>query len=535
VEEGCRAKERVCGLRCVCVCVWRRGSCRPRNSERKAARLTAAHVADDTTEPGALHFTTAAASPQVSPFLSFACSRARALSLSRTHTSAAGGALHHAFPHQGVPVSGCAGSWLGSEVRGLHYRLLVAKMHQGGQALTPHDEQLIPHCLRYAMDFDALGARAGGGVAMGGAAMHSMDARGGGAMHAMDAHMGDRMGDPAAIEMEAAGLMPRMKAAVSRRLSASAPHAGRQWSMDMCAVGGLCRVVPSVTNRWCVQHHPAQQLAAAQHMRHMEHLPQHHQVSDDSALRRRKSQKQAAAGDAAHAHESLQQQQGLGEGSSSEAAASTGEDYRADAPHAAAGRDAQGEQTSERSTERMQQEAHRRAAGAPSGGASGTAAAGEARSAHRQGESALEEEQAAASRNADEAAAAMADESGADAGADGASCAEGKASSKEAAGEHSGADAAGSDAKAEKSEAGGGGSGATASGGKAEAGAGGGGGGQPRFWTVEEHKRFLEAVRLYGYGNARQIAAYVKTRSITQVRHCRRRAARECGRQTARG
>ena len=67
--------------------------------------------------------------------------------------------------------------------------------------------------------------------------------------------------------------------------------------------------------------------------------------------------------------------------------------------------------------------------------------------------------------------------------------------------------------------------------GGAEAGAGGmqqgqgsngesakGDGRQPRFWTAEEHKKFLEAVRLYGYGNARQIAAYVQTRNITQVR-----------------
>mmetsp|Transcript_38902 Transcript_38902/g.122564 ORF Transcript_38902/g.122564 Transcript_38902/m.122564 type:complete len:526 (-) Transcript_38902:1434-3011(-) len=42
--------------------------------------------------------------------------------------------------------------------------------------------------------------------------------------------------------------------------------------------------------------------------------------------------------------------------------------------------------------------------------------------------------------------------------------------------------------------------------------------GQPRFWTADEHRRFLEAVRMYGYGNARQIAAYVQTRNITQVR-----------------
>jgi len=45
-----------------------------------------------------------------------------------------------------------------------------------------------------------------------------------------------------------------------------------------------------------------------------------------------------------------------------------------------------------------------------------------------------------------------------------------------------------------------------------------GDGRQPRFWTAVEHKKFLEAVRLYGYGNARQIAAYVQTRNITQVR-----------------
>ena len=102
-------------------------------------------------------------------------------------------------------------------------------MHQGGQALTPQEEQLIPHCLRYAMDFDALGGRAGGGVAMGamgGAAMHSMDGRGGGALHAMDAHMGDRMRDPAAFEMAAAGLMPRVNSTVSARLSACHARAG---------------------------------------------------------------------------------------------------------------------------------------------------------------------------------------------------------------------------------------------------------------------------------------------------------------------
>jgi len=45
-----------------------------------------------------------------------------------------------------------------------------------------------------------------------------------------------------------------------------------------------------------------------------------------------------------------------------------------------------------------------------------------------------------------------------------------------------------------------------------------GDGRQPRFWTAVEHKKFLDAVRLYGYGNARQIAAYVQTRNITQVR-----------------
>ena len=41
---------------------------------------------------------------------------------------------------------------------------------------------------------------------------------------------------------------------------------------------------------------------------------------------------------------------------------------------------------------------------------------------------------------------------------------------------------------------------------------------KPRFWTAEEHARFLEAVRIHGFGNARAIAAFVGTRNITQVR-----------------
>lgn len=41
---------------------------------------------------------------------------------------------------------------------------------------------------------------------------------------------------------------------------------------------------------------------------------------------------------------------------------------------------------------------------------------------------------------------------------------------------------------------------------------------QPRYWSVEEHQRFLEAIQLFGYRNARAIAEYVGTRNATQVR-----------------
>ncbi|EKX54502.1 hypothetical protein GUITHDRAFT_63596 [Guillardia theta CCMP2712] len=39
-----------------------------------------------------------------------------------------------------------------------------------------------------------------------------------------------------------------------------------------------------------------------------------------------------------------------------------------------------------------------------------------------------------------------------------------------------------------------------------------------RFWTEQEHERFLEAMKIFGYGNAQDIASYVGTRSVTQVR-----------------
>ena len=37
------------------------------------------------------------------------------------------------------------------------------------------------------------------------------------------------------------------------------------------------------------------------------------------------------------------------------------------------------------------------------------------------------------------------------------------------------------------------------------------GGGRGRFWSDEEHSRFLHAIKIYGYGNAHDIAAYVRT------------------------
>lgn len=42
--------------------------------------------------------------------------------------------------------------------------------------------------------------------------------------------------------------------------------------------------------------------------------------------------------------------------------------------------------------------------------------------------------------------------------------------------------------------------------------------GQSRYWTPEEHKLFLEALRQYGHKDLRSISAYVGTRNMTQVR-----------------
>ena len=36
-----------------------------------------------------------------------------------------------------------------------------------------------------------------------------------------------------------------------------------------------------------------------------------------------------------------------------------------------------------------------------------------------------------------------------------------------------------------------------------------------RFWSEEEHERFLYASKIYGYGNAQDIAAYVLPRTPT--------------------
>jgi len=42
--------------------------------------------------------------------------------------------------------------------------------------------------------------------------------------------------------------------------------------------------------------------------------------------------------------------------------------------------------------------------------------------------------------------------------------------------------------------------------------------GQSRYWTAEEHQKFLEAIRKYGDKDVRSIAAYVGSRNATQVR-----------------
>ena len=42
--------------------------------------------------------------------------------------------------------------------------------------------------------------------------------------------------------------------------------------------------------------------------------------------------------------------------------------------------------------------------------------------------------------------------------------------------------------------------------------------GQSRYWSEEEHRRFLEAVRCFGAHNHKAIASYVSTRNSTQVR-----------------
>jgi len=41
---------------------------------------------------------------------------------------------------------------------------------------------------------------------------------------------------------------------------------------------------------------------------------------------------------------------------------------------------------------------------------------------------------------------------------------------------------------------------------------------QPRYWTPEEHRLFMEAVQRYGWKDVKSIAAHVGTRTPTQVR-----------------
>mmetsp|Transcript_25105 Transcript_25105/g.48889 ORF Transcript_25105/g.48889 Transcript_25105/m.48889 type:complete len:443 (+) Transcript_25105:221-1549(+) len=53
---------------------------------------------------------------------------------------------------------------------------------------------------------------------------------------------------------------------------------------------------------------------------------------------------------------------------------------------------------------------------------------------------------------------------------------------------------------------------------KSPMGAGGDMAGQSRYWTAEEHQRFVDAIGLYGPKDVRQIANFVGTRNATQVR-----------------
>jgi SHAQKYF class myb-like DNA-binding protein len=54
---------------------------------------------------------------------------------------------------------------------------------------------------------------------------------------------------------------------------------------------------------------------------------------------------------------------------------------------------------------------------------------------------------------------------------------------------------------------------------------------QRRYWTDQEHERFLDAIQNFGHKNVKAISAYVGTRSATQVRtHAQKyflKAARE--------
>ena len=62
---------------------------------------------------------------------------------------------------------------------------------------------------------------------------------------------------------------------------------------------------------------------------------------------------------------------------------------------------------------------------------------------------------------------------------------------------------------------------------------------QSRYWTDEEHSKFVEGMKLFGAKDAKKIAKHVGTRDSTQVRsHAQKyfiKLAQERGEESARG
>jgi len=58
-----------------------------------------------------------------------------------------------------------------------------------------------------------------------------------------------------------------------------------------------------------------------------------------------------------------------------------------------------------------------------------------------------------------------------------------------------------------------------------------------RYWTPEEHQRFLTGLKMYGHKDSKAISRFVGTRNATQVRRAPRRysGARTCVAVSARG